>query len=209
MTSAPNPSSTDLAALRRHPEAILSSLMLAVSDHPGSAAGVKVELRKRFKQLLEEAGCFSVAQAETKPTWVNRPACSFPEMAPAQPTQGGDKGANTYPWTVDGYWEYVGGLAGEFEADQMRDMLAQKGLRIVGVSDPAYTAWQPMETVPRDGRPVMLTGVTAGGSRWFMDGEVYAKGWIGGSAVNRAPNYWQPIPVTFAMTSTQQNSAED
>ena len=34
-------------------------------------------------------------------------------------------------WTPDQFWEYVGGLAGEFEAGQMRDMLAARGLRIV------------------------------------------------------------------------------
>lgn len=33
-------------------------------------------------------------------------------------------------WTPDQFWEYVGGLVGEFEAGQIRDMLAPKGLAL-------------------------------------------------------------------------------
>lgn len=33
-------------------------------------------------------------------------------------------------WTPDQFWEYVGGLAGDFERDQMRDMLAKRGLAL-------------------------------------------------------------------------------
>jgi hypothetical protein len=34
-------------------------------------------------------------------------------------------------WTPEEYWEYVGGLAGDFERDQMRTMLSERGL-VVG-----------------------------------------------------------------------------
>jgi hypothetical protein len=33
--------------------------------------------------------------------------------------------SNDKTWTPEEYWEYVGGLTGEFERDQMRDMLAE------------------------------------------------------------------------------------
>jgi hypothetical protein len=120
-----------------------------------------------------------VAQAEKQPGWTNRPACSFPEMAPTPPVQDGKGeavawrtntgGATTdkriaeiwrdkYHFTIEplyaapppasnagggtwepaDFWKFVSGLAGEFEADQMRDMLAQSGLQVVGSRDPAY-----------------------------------------------------------------------
>lgn len=41
-------------------------------------------------------------------------------------------------WTPDQFWEYVSGLAGEHERDQMRGTLAERGLRIVGIGDDAY-----------------------------------------------------------------------
>lgn len=34
-------------------------------------------------------------------------------------------------WTPEQFWDFVGGLAGEFERDQMRDALAERGLQIV------------------------------------------------------------------------------
>jgi hypothetical protein len=46
-------------------------------------------------------------------------------------------------WTPDQFWEYVGGYAGEFEAGQMRDTLAERGLQIVDTGDLAYTAKEP------------------------------------------------------------------
>jgi hypothetical protein len=51
----------------------------------------------------------------------------------------------------------------------------------------------PIETAPKDGTPILLTGVS-NGRRWFMDGEIYARGWIGGSAVTRTPDGWMPLP---------------
>jgi hypothetical protein len=79
--------------------------------------------------------------------------------------------------------------------------------RLCGLA-PSPDLWRPMDTVPRDGSKIMLTGVTAGGHRWFMDGEVYAKGWIGGSAVNRVPNYWRPIPKDFALPASPDTSTD-
>lgn len=35
---------------------------------------------------------------------------------------------NAKTWTPEGYWEFVKGLAGEHEAQQMRDMMAERGL---------------------------------------------------------------------------------
>lgn len=37
-------------------------------------------------------------------------------------------------WTPEQYWEFVGGLAGDFERDQMRDALDQHGLRVADVA---------------------------------------------------------------------------
>jgi len=33
-------------------------------------------------------------------------------------------------WTPEQFWEYVEGLAGDFNAGQMRDMLAERGLSL-------------------------------------------------------------------------------
>jgi len=38
-------------------------------------------------------------------------------------------------WTPEQFWEYVGGLAGEHEAGQMRDTLQHVGLLLVKTSD--------------------------------------------------------------------------
>ena len=34
-------------------------------------------------------------------------------------------------WTPEQFWEYVGGLAGEWEGNEMRRMLSERGLSVV------------------------------------------------------------------------------
>jgi len=48
-------------------------------------------------------------------------------------------------WTPDQFWEYVGGLVGEFEAGQMRDMLAAKGLAVTSPSNARGLVLMPRE----------------------------------------------------------------
>lgn len=50
-------------------------------------------------------------------------------------------------WTPAEYWEYVEGFTGEWERDQMRDTLAERGLQIVGIGDLAYTAQEPWQNL--------------------------------------------------------------
>lgn len=71
-------------------------------------------------------------------------------------------------WTRAEYWQYVGGLAGAFEADQMRDTLAERGLRIVGIGDDAYEVLPcdvhlPVNTYIRKGVPIetLMTAIRA------------------------------------------------
>lgn len=71
-------------------------------------------------------------------------------------------------WTPDQFWEYVGGLAGEFEAGQMRDMLAARWLSITSThrSPPAATAGD----IPSGSRPPASAamGLSAGGEPTYI-----------------------------------------
>jgi hypothetical protein len=168
--TAPNSSFTDTTKALRDK---LASLKWHITENTVNKE-ILVDLIHDCQRLA------GVAQAEKQPGWTNRPACSFPEMAPTPPVQDGKGeavawrtntgGATTdkriaeiwrdkYHFTIEplyaapppasnagggtwepaDFWKFVSGLAGEFEADQMRDMLAQSGLQVVGSRDPAYT----------------------------------------------------------------------
>lgn len=75
--------------------------------------------------------------------------------APYQPLPSSDKGE---AWNPTDFWQFVSGLAGEHEADQIRDMLAQKGLQIMGMRDLAYTASDCGAWHKGDGPPPVENG---------------------------------------------------
>lgn len=118
-------------------------------------------------------------------------------------------------WTPAGYWEYVGGLAGEFEADQMRDMLAQRGLQIVGISDSAYgqtdcgapTAWM------NSGHIEAYQSGKSDGIAWaspieseFYDVALYAA--PRPLYTVQEPADWQEMPQTRRLLSTINQGVE-
>lgn len=70
-------------------------------------------------------------------------------------------------WTPEQFWEYVEGLAGDFNAGQMRDMLAERGLGLAAPTTPScgnlieYTvdakgSIQIPDGAPFDGNPVLI-----------------------------------------------------
>jgi hypothetical protein len=59
------------------------------------------------------------------------------------------RGEEMTQWTPDQFWEYVGGLVGDFERVHMRDMMEEHGLSVLPQSPPA--AWRISKTAP-DGR---------------------------------------------------------
>lgn len=125
--------------------------------------------------------------------------CTEPGCPYAAPQPASNAGCET--WGAAGYWEYVACLAGEHEADQMRDMLAQKGLQIVGINDPAYTAKEPIningwKLVPDRPTEEMWQ---AGRSADAHPGDSYSKVW---SAMFDAAPVVDDCETTSSVSST-------
>ena len=51
-------------------------------------------------------------------------------------------------WTPEQFWEYVEGLAGDFNAGQMREMLAERGLSLAAPTASEPAAWEAPNTLP-------------------------------------------------------------
>lgn len=65
----------------------------------------------------------------------------------------GDKTPPRTTWTPEQFWEYVAGLAGDFESSQMNAMLAERGLLIAPVQRSDAVEINPFANEPPDPRP--------------------------------------------------------
>jgi len=55
--------------------------------------------------------------------------------------------------------------------------------------------WQPIETAPKDGYPLLVYVQTKNGEKWIDVCRYAESSWFSGMSIIKYPTHWMPLPA--------------